>query len=186
MCTEPGRHSYPHSRRRQAGIGLFDVIFAIVVIGIAVTAVISVFTVTVQHSADPMTRQQAQFIAEAYLEEILLQKFYDPDTDNVCPAPEGSRASFDNVCDYQSINEAPRDQFGNAIAALAAYNVVVTVVRDNTVSLNGLTNNTGTSLYKVLRVDVTVTGPNNALATMTGYRTNYNCNVVTDPGCKGL
>src|SRR2546423_6677522 len=100
MFTERGRALRGARRRGQAGISLIDIIAAILVIGIAVAAVVSVFTVTVQHSADPMMRRQAQLIAEAYLEEILLQKFYDPDTDNVCPAPEASRNLYDNVCDY--------------------------------------------------------------------------------------
>ncbi len=173
-------------RARQSGLTLIDVIAAIVVVGIALGAVMSAFIVTVQHSADPMTRQQAQFIAEAYLDEILAQKFYDPDTDNVCPAPEASRALYDNVCDYAGLAEAPHDQFGNAITALSAYNVTVSVRHDNTVTLNGLTNNTGSNLYKVLQVDVSVTGPANASITLTGYRVNYNCNAAGDPGCKGL
>jgi len=186
MCISAGSLSRWSRTPRQAGVSIIEMIAAIVVIGIAVTAVIGVFTINVQHSADPMTRQQAQFIAEAYLEEILLQKFYDPDTDNVCPTTEATRSQFDNVCDYRNVNETPHDQFGNAIAGVTAYNVVVAVTRDDTVTLNGLTNNTGSNLYRVLRVDVTVTGPNNTSITLTGYRTNYNCNVVTDPGCKGL
>jgi MSHA pilin protein MshD len=166
---------------------LLDTILAVVVIGMAVTAVMSVFIVTSQHSVDPMMRQQAQFIAEAYLEEILLQKFYDPDTDNVCPAPEGARDLYDNVCDYRNIsNQAPANQLNQAISGLGAYQVTVAVTRDNSVSLNGLTNDTAAGVYRVLRVDVTVTGPNNAAATMTGYRTNFNCNAAGDAGCKAL
>ncbi len=174
----------------QQGISLIDMIAAILVIGIAVTAVMSAFVVSVAHSADPMTRQQAQFIAEAYLDEILLQKFYDPDTDRICPAPEASRSLYDNVCDYAGLTEAPHDQFGNAIAALAAYNVAVTVSNTaaalGAVNLNGLTNDTATPVYRVLRVDVTVTGPANVSITLTGYRANYNCNAAGDPGCKAL
>ena len=178
MCT---RRTRPAGAGRQRGISLIDTIAAVVVIGIAVAAVLGIFKTTILHSVDPMTRQQAQLIAEAYLDEILLQKFYDPDTDTVCPAPEASRNLYDNVCDYRNINEAPHDQFGNAIAALAAYTVVVTVTRDNTVVLNTLNNGTVTN---AIRVDVTVTGPNNASITLTGYRTNYNCNAAADPGCK--
>jgi len=70
--------------------------------------------------------------------------------------------------------------------ALGNYSVTVTVTRDATVSLNGLNNNTGTGLYRVVRVDVSVTGPNSTSITLSGYRTNYNCEAVTDPGCKGL
>jgi MSHA pilin protein MshD len=192
MCIE---------RRRQAGVSLIDAIAAIVVISIAVTAVIGVFVMTTAHSADPMVRQQAQLIAEAYLEEVLLQKFYDPDTDRVCGTPspgvnEGSRNLFDNVCDYDKNitavtnginNETPKNAFGTdltaAYPALANYRVTVAVTADSGANLNGLTNG---ALLKVLRIDVTVTGPNGTSITLTGYRTNYNCNAAADPGCKVL
>jgi MSHA pilin protein MshD len=168
-------------------VSLFEVILAVVVVGIVVSALAITFTTTVLHSADPMIRRQAQLIAEAYLEEILLKRFYDPNTNNVCPAPEGSRNLYDNVCDYNNINgdggaagEAPRDQFGNAIGALSAYNVVVAVTSAG--ATLGTLNNA--SVTKVLRVDVTVTGPNNTSIALSGYRTNYNCDALGDPGCK--
>jgi MSHA pilin protein MshD len=185
MCTEAAGRQSASGQKRQAGLSLMDTLLAIIVVSVAVTAVISVFTITVQHSADPMTQQQAQFVAEAYLEEILLKKFYDPNSNTVCPAPEASRSLYDNVCDYNGLNQAPTDQFGNAFSSLSAYNVQVTVTRDNTVTLNGLTNGAAANEIRVLRVDVTVTGPNKANAALSGYRTNYNCNVTSDPGCKG-
>jgi MSHA pilin protein MshD len=89
------------------------------------------------------------------------------------------------VCDYNGItNQAPADAFGNALSGLSNYKVTVTVTRDNTVNLNGLNNNTGSGLYRVMRVDVTVTGPAGTSITLSGYRTNYNCNSTSDPGCK--
>jgi MSHA pilin protein MshD len=176
MCAE---------KRLQGGFTLVEIIVAMVLIGIALAGVLSVFIVTTRSSADPMQRQQTLLIAEAYLEEILPKRFYDPDTSNVCPAAEGSRSSYDNVCDYNSLNQAPTDQFGNAIAGLSGYNVQVAVTRDGTVNLNGLTNGPAANEIRVLRVDVTVTAPNGESMTQSGYRTNYNCNVSTDAECKG-
>lgn len=181
MCTE----------RRARGFTLVELILAITIVGVALAGIASVFITTSRHSADPAVQQQAQFIAEAYLEEILRQKFFDPDEDKVCPAAEaGGRGSYDNVCDYASIaNQAPANAFGSTITQLSSYKVTVTVVRDGTVSLNGLNNNTGSSLYRVMRVDVNVTGPNSTSITLSGYRTNYNCETLSplaDPGCKGL
>ena len=174
MCIE---------RLRQAGVSLLELILAIVIIGVAMASVMSVFLVSTQHSADPMVVQQAELIAEAYLDEILAKKFYDPDTNNVCPAAEASRALYDNVCDYNMASpQAPADQFGTAIVALAAYSVQVTVSNSG-VTLNGTDN---TSVIRVLRVDVNVTGPNGTNLTLTGYRTNYECNASGDSGCKAL
>jgi MSHA pilin protein MshD len=172
---------------RRRGFTIVELILAITIVGVALAGVATVFVTTSRHSADPMVQQQAQFIAEAYLEEILRQRFFDPDEDKVCPGPEAGRASYDNVCDYRNIsNQAPANAFGTAIGALANYRVTVTLTSDGTVSLNGLNNNTGTGLYRVVRVDVNVTGPNNTSITLSGYRTNYNCEAATDPGCKGL
>lgn len=179
--------------RSGAGFTLMEVVITIAVMGIALASVLTVYTVTGEHSADPMTRQQAQLIAEAYMEEILLKRFYDADTGNVCPAPEGARGDFDNVCDYRNITSAaPQNQFGAAIAELAAYRVTV-VVSPNpadptaAVSLGTLTNNYGSGFIRVLRVDVTVTGPGNAVARLTGYRTNYTCNATIGPDlCRPL
>jgi MSHA pilin protein MshD len=177
MCTE-----------RQRGFTLVELILAITIVGVALAAVATVFITTSRHSADPEVQQQAQFIAEAYLEEILRQKFFDPDEDKVCPSLEaGGRGSFDNVCDYRKISsQAPANAFGTAIGALGQYKVTVTVTRDDSLNLNGIGNNTGAGLFRVMRVDVGVAGPNNTSISLSGYRTNYNCETATDPGCKGL
>lgn len=173
-------------RLHQSGMSLLDLILTIVIIGIALAAIAAVFVTTVSHSSDPMVRRQAQLIAEAYLEEILLKRFYDPNTNTVCPAPEGSRNIYDNVCDYNGLNEAPRNQFGTPLPApLSSYNVQVSVTRDGSVTLNGLTNGPAANEIRVLRVDVTVTGLNSTPVSLSGYRANYNCNTSTDTGCKG-
>jgi MSHA pilin protein MshD len=167
--------------RSQRGVTLLELVLAIAIIGIAVTGVLSVFVVTTQHSVDPMVLQQAQLVAESYLDEILLKKFYDPDTDSVCPAPEAARSDYDNVCDYNGVSQPPTNEFGNAVG-LPDYNVNVSVTNSG-VSL-GAINNTGA--IRVLRVDVTVAGPGGLGVTLSGYRANYECNAPADPGCKPL
>jgi MSHA pilin protein MshD len=180
MCTS----------RSGRGFTLVEIVIAIAVMAIAVAGAMSVFVVAAQHSADPMVRQQAILVAEAYLEEILRQKFYDPDTDVVCTgtASGETRATYDNVCDYNGLADSPpRNQAGAALAALAGYSVSVAVASSG-VTLGpagaGEINNTGA--VRVLRVDVTVSGPAGTAVTLSGYRTNYNCNAAADPGCKSL
>lgn len=168
--------------KKARGFTLIEVVIAIVIVGISVTAIMSVFIVTSRHSADPMVRQQAQFIAEAYLDEILIKRFYDPDTNTVCPANEGSRSLYDNVCDYNTLPDTVvRDQAGAAIGALAAYTVAVAVDSSAGLSL-GTIDNSGA--IRVLLVTVTVNGPNNTTVVLSGYRTNYECNAPGDAECK--
>src|SRR5215213_3031619 len=117
----PTLDMFTSRRNHVAGVSLLELVIAIAIIGIAMGGVLTLFTVTARNSAEPMVQEQAQLIAEAYLDEILLKKFYDPDTDSVCPAREASRANYDNVCDYNALSEPPTNQFGTAVAALASY-----------------------------------------------------------------
>jgi MSHA pilin protein MshD len=149
-----------------------ELVMGIAVLGIVLAGATTLFFNLARRSADPMIQQQAQLIAESYLDEILIKRFYDLDTATVCTGTaEASRDLYDNVCDYNGLNEAPRDQFGTAITGLAAYNVQVTVTSSG-VTLNGVDN---TGNVRVLRVDVTVTGPASTSVTLSAYRTNYEC-----------
>lgn len=157
-------------RTSSAGVTLVELLIAIVIVSIALLSVMSVFVVTTQHSADPMLRVQAQILGEGYLDEILLKKFYDPTTSRVCPGGAASHADF--VCGYNGLAETP----------ITGYSVSVSVTSSG-VTLGSLNN---ASVIRVLQVDVTVTSPDSASTTLTGYRANYECNAAGDPGCVPL
>lgn len=164
------------------GTTLVELVVSIVVISIGLAGILMVMTRTTSSSADPVVQHQAIAIAEAYLEEILLKDFCDPDNAApctplnapgsancvVCPVAEGTRANFDNVCDYNGRTDTgARDQTGTAIAGLEGYTVRTDVFTND--SLNGLTG----ANCQVLRVDVRVTGIGGTDITLSGYRTNY-------------
>jgi MSHA pilin protein MshD len=114
------------------------------------------------HSADAMIQQQAVSIAQAYLDEILQRWVVDP----YGSPPNTGRASWDLVDEYNGLNDVgAHDQFGNPIAALAAYNVAVAVVPST--ALNGI------AAAAARRIDVTVTYAPNVSVTLSGYRTGY-------------
>lgn len=157
---------------RSGGVTLIELIMAIVIVSISLAAVMSVFVVTTQHSADPMARVQAQIIAEGYLDEVLLKKFYDTTTNKVCPAGPGSHADY--VCGYNGLSEP--------VPGVAGYTAAIAVTSTG-VTLGSLSN---AGAIRVLRIDVTITAPDSTTITLTGFRTNYECNVSTDPGCVPL
>ena len=192
MPSNSEQRGVSRPRARQRGITLIELIITIVVLAVGGAALLLVFNRSVTHSADPLVQEQAILIAEAYLEEILLKRFADPNTGNVCPTAEGSRAAYDNVCDYDGLDSdgaktgcnsagGACDQLGNVISGLERYRVTVSVDRSPGLDLNGITNSVA---IRVLHILVTISHPgleNNIV--MGGYRVNYECNLSTDPGC---
>ncbi|MDH3645800.1 MAG: type II secretion system GspH family protein [Gammaproteobacteria bacterium] len=147
-------------RRREQGVTLVELVVAITVIGIAASVILGLLSSNVGASADPMVRQQAVAVARAYMEEILLNDFDDPDGID----GEVARVDFDDVDDYDAlVDVGARNQFDNAIAGLADYTVAVDV--------NGSGALPGVPVADALRVDVTVSRAPLLSFTLSGYRT---------------
>lgn len=149
--------------RSQHGFTLIETIISIVVIGIALAGLAAVFGLGFARGADPLRERQALAIAEAYLEEALLQPYADPDSGAVCGAPEANRAIFDDACDYNALanngciavtaacplGTCACDQNGIPIDALAGFGITMAV--GNTTL--------GPPNVNALRVAVSVTTP---------------------------
>lgn len=145
---------------RQHGLTLIELVVAIVVVAIAVSAVLGVLSQNAAHSADAMVRSQAVSIAEAYLEEISLKAFDDPDG----VEPEAGRGTFDDVHDYDGLVDAgAADQFGNPIAGLGNYTVAVSVTPSAALP--------SVPAADAVRIDVRVTYAPYADVSLSTYRT---------------
>ncbi|MCI0401392.1 MAG: prepilin-type N-terminal cleavage/methylation domain-containing protein [Gammaproteobacteria bacterium] len=179
-------------RDRQSGLTLIELVVAMVVIAVATSTIILLVSDVTRRSADPMVQEQADAIAQSYVEEILLRPFCDPNdfasavdcptlcVSSGCTSCSGNttngvtmetRSTYDDICDYDGLtNTGAVDQNNNLIAGLEAYSVTVNVLDDATVSLNGLTGNAGQALL----VNVAVSHP--ALpdtVRLSGFRANY-------------
>jgi len=177
---------------RARGVSLLELVLTIVVVGVVGGGTLLALHQVTARSADPELRSQANAVARAYLEEVLLRSFCDPDFDpdgdpsTACPVEctvsacsacggtgpllEGSRALFDDVCDYDGLaDDGAVDQTGTAIPGLETFNVRVTV--DDAAELNGLEGTSG----EVVLIDVEVThaGNDNVRARLNGYRANF-------------
>jgi MSHA pilin protein MshD len=171
----------------QRGISLIELLVFIVVVGIAVTGVITVYSTNARASADPVVRKQVLAVAESLLEEVLGQPYTycDPDDPTVetaasaadCAIPEApkpeageSRHSatqpFDNVNDYDGLAMTGiTDVAGDTVTGLDAYNATVSVTPAG--AFNGI------PAGETLLVTVTVTGPGNHSISLSGYRTRH-------------
>ncbi len=147
----------PRKILKHAGFTLLEIITTVVVIAIAATALMSVFSSTIRTSADPVLQHQALATAEAYMEEILLKDF--------TVGPGNTRPTFDDVRDYNGLNDVgARDQANNPIAGLTDYTITVTVVNDG---LNGI------AAVDSLRIDIVVSRALIDDILLSGYRVNY-------------
>jgi len=150
------------SIQRQSGTTLIELVIAIVIVSIAVSAILMVFSMNVGHSADPMIRYQAVAIAEAYLEEISLKSFADPDGVD----GEANRTLYDDVDDYDGlVDVGARNQFDNALAGLDDYTVTVAVQSSGNVP--------GITSSDLFLINVTITHAANINFTLSAYRANF-------------
>ena len=148
--------------RRQAGTTLIELVIAIVIVSIAASGVLMALSMNVGRSADPMLRHQAVAIAEAYLEEIFLKPFNDPDGVD----GEASRALYDDVDDYNGlVNVGARDQFDAALPGLGDYTVAVTVAPSSALP--------GIAAIDLYLINVTVTRAAEINFTVSAYRANF-------------
>jgi len=147
--------------RGAEGLTLIELVVAITIVAIAATAVLGALSSITGRGANTMVRQQAVAIAEAYLEEILLQPVAFPGG-----AIPTSRANFNDVDEYNGLLDVGAcDQYGNPLPGLSAYTVSIAVVQTTAL--------TGIAAANARRIDVSVTDPTGVLVTVSGYRANF-------------
>jgi MSHA pilin protein MshD len=184
---------------KQNGVSIIELVITIVIVSIALLALFVTTSRTTERSVDPMIEEQAIAIADAYFEEIIGKDFCDPDWDkdglpstaldcpndcggSVCDtgacrvaaqgsSQEGSRDLYDDICDYDPVNDNPPvDSTNNSLTELNQYTVTVDIIDDGGGDINLLSASAGQSA----RIDVTVSHP--ALPsdiTISGFKTNF-------------
>ncbi len=162
------------TERNAGGFTLVEMVIAIVVISIGLGSILMTFNQNTARSADPMLLAQARAAAQAYLEEILLKDYA------VGSGPEAgeTRPNYDDIDDYHglvdngclattpacpNLGDCACNQDGDPMAALAGFQVTVSVVAD---AINGV---------GAMRVDVRVRHPNADIVdvALSGYRAGY-------------
>ena len=181
---------------KQAGFTLIEIVVSIVIVAIALSALILLTSQSTQRSVDPLYQEQANAIAQAYLEEIMQKEFCDPNwdadgnpltvtdcatdcTSSACSSCKSAgsgwtteaRASRDDVCDYAGTDNPPLDQTGTVFATgLGDYSVTVTIIDTAAATLDTLAGNNG----EVVRIDVSVSNPGMANdVELSAFRANF-------------
>ncbi len=177
------------------GFSLVEMVVTLVVMAVVFAGVALVFYNTVRRSPEPVLNMRAAALGQAYLDEILTKRYdensgqggiprcnsTDPGS-QPCSASLGpdvsptnapaleSRAEYDDVDDYNGLDESPPiDALGNVRTGYTNYRVRVTVVYAGT-GANGLGL---ANVQDAKLVTVTVTSPLGDNMVFSGYRVNY-------------
>jgi MSHA pilin protein MshD len=114
-------------RRRQRGVTLIELILFMVIIGVALTAILGVMSMTTKNSADPVRRKQALILAEGLLEEVEQAKFSfcdpadpGPDLDKRGPFTKSSECTNPETWGQtgkEAVNSRPYDNINDYVDA---------------------------------------------------------------------
>ena len=173
-------------RGRQQGVTLIELIVFMVIVGVALAGMLTVFNLTTRTGVDPMIRKQMLAIAEGLMDEVAAMPFTWCDPDDpaaatainaaACATPEamgsevgetrgGAVTPFDNVNDYNGLAGIATNISGTPMPI--GYAATITVAP----SALGPGASTVPAAASLL-VTVTVSFNNEVLA-IQGYRTRY-------------
>lgn len=139
MCIKPEKVS---DRQVECGLALIELLVFIVIVGIAATAMLTVFGSLTRNSAGLLPDMQAQAIAAGMMQEVLARPAFcgsSTPTDGVGPEPGETRATpYNNTNDYHGfdsdvdggvafMNGVPLDTDGNGTPDFPGYRVRIAV-----------------------------------------------------------
>lgn len=184
------------------GFTLIELTIAIVVLGVSLASLNYAAMVFARSASNPFVQQQAVLVAEAYMREIMGAAYLDAgDNTKFCPTVDSDKASgranYDNLCDYDGINDTP-PQFPSGVSlagtSLANYTVRVKVYCPAAGGCSQVASSSlgpaspsapavaltsgAAAVPNLVRIDVVVSVPSGNSYTLTSYR-GYHPNVYT-------
>lgn len=163
-------------RRHQSGLTLVELVITIVIVSLALASVVGAFSTMLGRSADALQDTQAVSLAQMYLDEILSRK-YDEDAGNGGTPPwtgacrtgaeaGEARGTFDDVDDYQGIDDQPPALVSGSLpATYAGFRVEISVTCAGA--------EIGLPSANAKRIDVRITGADGVSRLFSAYRGNF-------------
>lgn len=152
------RRARPLQRAR--GVTLVELVISMVVAGIIIGGIWSVWATLSKRSANPMVARQTLAIAQSLIREIELQPL--PGTAVAASAP--GRIGYASIMDYNGLTlNGIQDAEGHVIPGLEGYTATISVAPT---ALGGIPQNQG------WWIQVTVTGPDGLAQSLGSWRAN--------------
>nr|WP_312846323.1 prepilin-type N-terminal cleavage/methylation domain-containing protein [Marinobacter arenosus] len=162
-------------RRAVRGATLVELVITIVIISIAIAGVVGAFALISGRSADPLNETRAVALGQLYVDEILSKKYDEQTPQGGVPRYTGActigadgaetRASFDDVDDYDGLSDAPPASALGGISGYAGFSVDVSVTCAGT--------EVGLPASQAKRIDVLVSAPDDRRFVFSAYRANF-------------
>lgn len=156
------------SRRR--GLTLIDATISIVIVGVLVVSALQATGAVARSRVIQQDRAQAMALARTLMSEVTQESYVDPDGGLVLSPEVGeTRTTYDDVDDYNGLNQSPPRDRNNAILSdFSSWRWQAAVSYMDASLLNVvLGSDTG-----IKRITVTVTSPTGKLTTLQAIRSS--------------
>lgn len=109
-------------RRARRGVTIVEAAISILIVGLMMVAALNTVAASGIRQYRAADKARARFLAQDLMAEILMQAYIDPEDSTLALGPnpgELTRAQFDDVDDYDGLEEKPpRNRDGTPIAGL--------------------------------------------------------------------
>lgn len=178
-------------KRHQQGFTLIETVMFLIIVGLALAAMSQLYSSNVAHSSEPLLRQKAISLANFYMDEILRKKWNEntPDGGGCVNTGSGScatgpaaaaigtdgqsRATYNDVDDYNGINESPpKDQSGAALSDFTGFTARVSVSNSGFNPTSDANHDVPAADSLRIQVDIDIAATNETI-TLIAYRSNF-------------
>ncbi|MDI9246677.1 type II secretion system protein [Marinobacter sp. CHS3-4] len=159
------------------GATLIELVMTIVIISVAIAGVVGAFGLITSRSAGPLDQTRAVELAQLYMDEIITKKYDDNTPPGGVPKYSGScnigaeggetRGTFDDVDDYDGLNDSPPSSAEGALSGFNDFTVTVAV------ACAGDDSGIGLPASEAKRIDLTITVPGGTNFVFSAYRANF-------------
>jgi len=157
--------------RKQCGATLIETIVFIVIIGIALSATLSVFTENITRTSDPLIRVRALELAQAQLDDILARKFDENTPTGGVPACGSAGAAACAGIRADSDYDDVGDFNGFVDNSYSGYSVSVTV--SNAGTDLGLSADHARLITVLVSTPATSASASGSSVTLSAYKVNF-------------
>ena len=155
-----------YARSYRAGFTLVEAGISVLIVGVMLVAALETIGASARDSVLQQEQCKATGLAEQLLSEIVQCRYADPNTES-----GETRATWDDVSDYDNLNESPpKSRNGSPLAGYADWQRKATV---RLVDPNNPSTETGSHDDGLKKITVTVVSPAGKSTTLTGLRSQH-------------